>query len=108
MASDTVNALPAFKPAHPGDILREDVLPSFAVSKAALARHLQVSSETLYALLRAERSVTPDMAIRLSRALGTSVHFWLNLQAQYDAWHAERSSKSPKIALLRPKQNAAA
>jgi antitoxin HigA-1 len=62
------------------------------------ARH--ESRETLYKLLNEERAVTADMAVRLSRAPGTSVTFWLNLQAQYDARHAERRTKVPPIAPL--------
>jgi addiction module HigA family antidote len=95
-----VSAGPAFKPAHPGEILREDILPALErenISVAALARMLKVSRQTLYAVMREKRAVTADMAARLGKVFGNSALFWLNLQARYDAWHAERN---PEIAGL--------
>jgi addiction module HigA family antidote len=83
---------PAFQPVHPGETLREDVLPGLGVSKAALARHLGISRNTLYKLLNEEQPVTLDIAVRLGRALGNGARFWLALQMQHDLWTAERES----------------
>ncbi|HET8721881.1 MAG TPA: HigA family addiction module antitoxin [Nitrospira sp.] len=84
---------PAFKPAHPGEILREDVLPELGLSKVAFACHLGVSRNTLYKLLNEEQPVTLDFALRLGKALGNGAHFWLALQAQHDIWTAEHEGR---------------
>jgi addiction module HigA family antidote len=84
---------PAFKPAHPGEILREDVLPELGLSKVAFARHLGVSRNTLYKLLNEDQPVTVDVALRLGKAIGNGARFWLALQAQHDIWTAEREAR---------------
>jgi addiction module HigA family antidote len=99
MATDRVANLPAFRPSHPGEILREDVLPGLDMPRAKLAEHLGVSRQTLYDILNERRAVTADIAARLGRAFGHSALFWLNLQSQYDAWHAARK---PDIAKVKP------
>lgn len=79
------NALLAgLSPSHPGEILREDILPNVGVSKAELARRLRVSRQTLYDLLGERQPVTPAMALRLGRLFGNSPEFWLNLQRDHD------------------------
>ena len=99
MATDRISSLPAFEPSHPGEILREDVLADLDMPRAKLAAHLGVSRQTLYDIINAKRAVTADIAARLGRAFGNSPLFWLNLQSQYDAWHAERS---PAVARVKP------
>jgi addiction module HigA family antidote len=79
----------AFPPSHPGRILR-GILTETGIPLARLARHLGVSRPTVYAIIKETRPVTVDMAARLSRAFGNSTRFWLNLQANHDAWDAER------------------
>jgi addiction module HigA family antidote len=104
----TVKGGPAFEPAHPGAILREDVLPALGMAKSRLAEHLGISRQTLYAILNEERAVTADVAARLGRALGNSAAFWLSLQSQHDAWHAARRPEIARIKLLAQARRAAA
>ena len=87
---------PEFSPPHPGEILREDFLPSIAMSRAALSRHLGISSRTLNEVLAERRPVTFAMAQKLGGALGTGVRYWIGLQAQYDIWLCERG-EPPRI-----------
>jgi antitoxin HigA-1 len=101
MATDRIQRLPAFQPAHPGEILREDVLPDLDLPRAKLAEHLGVSRQTLYDIINEKRAVTADVAARLGRAFGNSTLFWLNLQSQYDAWHAERDEAVQLIGRLK-------
>ena len=91
---------PAFAPAHPGALLREDVLPALGLPKSRLADHLGISRQTLYAILNEERAVTADVAARLGAAFGNSPVFWLNLQSQHDAWHAVRKPEIARIKVL--------
>lgn len=72
------------KPTHPGEILREDVLPALDITKTRFAELLHVSRQTLYDLLGERQPVTPQMALRLGRLLGNGPEIWLRLQGAYD------------------------
>jgi len=76
--------LKGLTPTHPGEVLREDVLPALGLGKAALARSLRVSRQTLHDLLVERQSVTPQMAVRLGKLLGNGPEFWLRMQGAYD------------------------
>jgi addiction module HigA family antidote len=76
---------------HPGEILREDILPEIKMSESKLAEHLNVSRMTINRLVNERQAVSPDMALRLSRLFGNSPDFWLNLQNAYDLKEAEHS-----------------
>lgn len=81
---------PKRAPTHPGEILREDVLPALGVSISHAAEDLGVSRQTLHRLLSGRTSVTPEMAVRLGKYCGNGAAFWLRLQESHDLWHAER------------------
>ncbi len=76
------------KPTHPGGVLRRQHLDILGISISDFAARLGVSRKTLSKLLNERGAVTPDMALRLSRALGTSPEVWLNLQQKVDLWNA--------------------
>jgi addiction module HigA family antidote len=78
------------RPAHPGEMLREDFLPDYNLTVASLAHELGVSRQTVNELLRERRSVSPQMALRLARLFGNSPEFWLNAQRAVDLWDAAR------------------
>ncbi|VEN74960.1 Plasmid maintenance system antidote protein, XRE family [Candidatus Desulfarcum epimagneticum] len=80
------------KPSHPGCILREDYIKPLAITVTEMAFQLGVSRKTLSKILNEKGSVTPDMALRLSRALNTTPELWVNLQKTFDLWEAENSS----------------
>lgn len=79
-------------PLHPGEILREDLLPRLGLGRAALARHLGVPLRTLADVLAERRPVTLDLAMRLGAALGSGARYWLGLQMQHDLWRAEQGA----------------
>jgi|OM-RGC.v1.026232217 addiction module HigA family antidote len=71
--------------AHPGEILREDYLPAVNLSPGGLARAMGLKDRSrIEQLVREQRSVTSDTALRLARVFSTSPEFWMNLQAQHD------------------------
>jgi addiction module HigA family antidote len=74
------------RPTHPGEILREDVLPASGLTQDKLAQLLRVSRRTISEILHERRPVTTDMAHRLARAFGTSPEIWLGLQQDVDLW----------------------
>jgi antitoxin HigA-1 len=77
-------------PAHPGAILREDVLPALDKTKTEIAALLGVSRQTLYDILTEKQPVTPAMALRLGKLLGNGPEVWLNMQRKHDLHAAER------------------
>ncbi len=77
-------------PIHPGEILREDVLPALNMPVQTAARHLGVSRQTLHRILAGTMPVTPAMALRLGKFCGNGPALWLNMQSAYDLWEAER------------------
>ena len=87
-------------PTHPGRILRKDYLEPLSLSVTKLAGYLDVSRKTVSKILNERGAVTPDMALRLSKAFQTTPALWLNLQKEYDLWHAEHESKSWKKAQI--------
>src|ERR1035441_7400589 len=86
-------AMTMYNPAHPGDILRE-YLGTVQVGDAAM--RLRVARSTLSRLLNGRASFTAAMALRLADAFGTEPGMWLDLQQQYDLWHAAQR-KRPKV-----------
>jgi addiction module HigA family antidote len=71
-------------PVHPGEVLVEDFMEPLGLSANALAGKLGVPANRISAIVRGRRDVSPDTALRLERAFGSSAEFWLNLQARYD------------------------
>ncbi|MBI4777147.1 MAG: HigA family addiction module antidote protein [Deltaproteobacteria bacterium] len=80
------------RPTHPGHIIKEDYLVPLRVTIKDVAEALGVSRKTLSKIIHERGSVTPDMALRLSRAFETTPDFWLNLQKNVDLWRAETES----------------
>ena len=85
---------PNRKPTHPGEILREEILPALGMSQREFAERLGVSRRTLSELLHERRALSPEMAARLGKLLGTSPESWLAMQDAVDLWevgqHPER------------------
>ncbi len=80
------------KPTHPGEIIKADYMEPLRLTVTALAERLGVSRKTLSTIINEHAGVTPDMALRLSRAFSTSPELWLNLQQAYDLWLAETNN----------------
>jgi addiction module HigA family antidote len=81
------------RPSHPGEILREDVLPETGLTQGEFARMLGVSRRTVNEILQEKRPVTVDMAHRLARVLNTSPDVWLGLQQDVDLWDALEANR---------------
>jgi antitoxin HigA-1 len=77
-------------PMHPGELLREEILPALDRSKTEIARLLGVSRQTLYDVLKERQPVTPVMALRLGKLCGNGPDLWLNLQQRYDLHQAQQ------------------
>ncbi len=85
------------QPAHPGKIIKQDYLVPLSLTITELASILGVSRKTLSKIINERGAITPDMALRLSRAFDTSPELWLTLQKNYELWQAEHSSKAWQV-----------
>ena len=81
---------PSITPTHPGEYLREIVLPAMDLSKVEIARALGISRQHLYDILNEKQPVTATTALRLGKFFGTSAKSWLNMQTAYDLEMAAR------------------
>ena len=88
---------PLRRPTHPGAILREDILPALAISQSALAEYLGVSRLTVSEILLEKRSISAEMALRISKTVGGSPESWLQMQSAVDLWDVtQRFKADPK------------
>ena len=85
-------------PTHPGGILKRLYLQPLSLLTVALARAIGVSRKTISKLVDERGKITPEMALRLSIAFNTTPRLWLNLQRNYDLWHARRTAKGCRKA----------
>ena len=87
-------------PHHPGEILRELCIEPLDLSVTRAAEALGVSRKTLSSILNGRAGISPEMAIRLSKAFDTTAESWLNQQVQYDLWAAKQHTKKLKVQKL--------
>lgn len=88
------------RPTHPGEMLRAEFLEPLEVTQRAFAERIRVSYVRLNELVNGRRGVTPDTALRLSKALGTTPDFWLNLQQSWDLWDALHGPNAPDLETI--------
>ncbi len=87
-------------PPHPVEIIKALCLEPLGVTVTRAADALGVRRKTLSAILNGRAGISPEMAVRLSIAFGTSAESWLNQQTQYDLWHAEPGRKQLRVVRL--------
>ena len=108
MAEYRANRSAAWEPTHPGELLREEVLPALRLTVTEVAQKLGVSRQTLHSVLSERASVTPEMAARLGKLCGNGAGLWLRMQQARDLWRAERelAAELEKIPTLRSRDAA--
>ena len=84
---------PKRRPTHPGEILREDIIPALGMTQGELAQRLGVSRLSVSDLLHGKRALTADMAIRVARLTNTSPESWLQMQSAVDLWELGQDPK---------------
>ena len=91
---------PSRRPTHPGEILREDVLPALSMTQTEFAERLGVSRLSVSELLHEKRALSPEMAVRVGTLLGTTPESWLRMQEAVDLW--EIRQQPAKLAGVKP------
>lgn len=86
-----------FNPPHPGEFISATYMEPFGLSCRYLAEQLDVSPSTLNRILKLQSGVSPEMALRLSKALGRTPESWLAMQDAYDLWHASKSVRLDRV-----------
>lgn len=93
------------KPTHPGEVLREDVLPAINVSITKFAEDTGISRQTIHRILACTQPITTETALRIGKYVGNGPEVWVNMQTAYDLWEAIQEL-APEIENI-PKYNAA-
>jgi addiction module HigA family antidote len=104
MAEHAAKRDPNRCPTHPGELLREDVIPATGKTKTEIAALLGISRQHLYDILEERKPVSPAVAVRLGKLFGDGAGVWVRMQSAYDTWHAERklAAEIEKIPTLKP------
>ena len=92
-----------YDPPHPGELLKELYLEPLGLTVTEAAAALGVSRKTLSALLNRRCGVSPEMALRLSKAFDTSPQVWLGMQQDYDLWQAKQRVDLSGVRVLKHK-----
>lgn len=88
-------------PLHPGELLREDIIPALGKPKTEIARLLGISRQALYDILNENAPVSAEMAVKIGKLCGNGPALWLNLQRAFDLWQAQRRVDVSRIPTLR-------
>ena len=88
-------------PPHPGEFIRETYIEPFDISLGSLAESLGVAASTLARVVAESSAVSPEMALRLSKAVGRSPESWLAMQDNYDLWQARKSANLSRVRKIR-------
>jgi len=99
------------RPSHPGALIRETIESlkeesGIDYTQSQIAEGLGITRKTLSNILNEHQGISSEMAVRLSEAFGTSADFWLNIQRNYDLWHAEKVVKRNLVKHFLPTKSA--
>lgn len=94
--------MPMHDPPHPGEHVRHDCLEPLGLTVTKAAEILGVSRKALSELVNGRSGISPEMAIRLSKAFGGSPEVWLRMQLSYDLWHTQRRASDIKVRRYLP------
>ena len=92
--------MPMHNPPHPGEFIREIYLEPYDLSIRSLSESLGVSASTLTRIINEQSGISPEMALRLSKAVGRSAESWLAMQHNYDLWKAKQSVDLSRVTTI--------
>lgn len=80
-------------PIHPGEIIKEDILPELGISVSEAARRMNISRQQLHRILACTHPISTEMALRIGKFAGNGPGVWLRMQQNYDLWYTEKRIK---------------
>ena len=89
--------MPMYDPPHPGGFVRRECLEPLGLTVTEGARALGVTRQALNNLVNGKSGISPEMAIRLDKAFGGGAETWLQMQMNYDLWHAKQRARRIKV-----------
>ena len=92
--------MPMHNPPHPGEFIREIYLEPYDLSIRSLSESLGVSASTLTRIINEQSGISPEMALRLSKAVGRSAESWLAMQHNHDLWKAKQSVDLSRVTTI--------
>lgn len=93
--------MPMYNPSHPGEFIYATYMEPFGLSCRYLAAQLDVAASTMNRILKKQSGISPEMALRLAKALGRSPESWLAIQDTYDLWMAKQSTSLEKVRKIK-------
>lgn len=90
------------KPTHPGEILKEDILPALHLKAAALAKILDISRQYMSDILNGKKPMTPLLCLKIGKLVGNEPQMWINMQAKFDLWTVAQDKKNRRAVDLVP------
>ena len=97
-----------YKPPHPGEFIEATYMDPFKLSCRFLAAQLDVSASTLNRILKQQSGISPEMALRLSKALGRSPESWLAMQDSFNLWKVRKQVKLGRVQSVQMETEASA
>ena len=94
--------MPKLKPVHPGEVLRKEFMIPFNLNANSLALALRVAPPAVYEIVKEERGISSEMALRLGRYFGTTADFWVNLQSHYELSTSRQRAEEKIIQEIQP------
>lgn len=89
------------EPLHPGEVVKDALIDGAGLNVTEATHKLGISRTSLSRLLNGHVGISPEMALRLSKLLDTSIEMWINIQAQYDTWQISRIAHKIKVKPLK-------
>lgn len=96
----TITRNPTHCPTHPGELLREEVIPSINKNKTEIAHLLGISRQHLYDILAERKPISPEIAVKLGKLFGNGPTIWLRMQVAYNEWQAIQTVDVSNIPTL--------
>lgn len=85
------------QPTHPGEILKEDLMPALKLNATKMAGYLLISRQYMSDILNGKKALTPLLCLKVGKLAGNGPELWMNMQAKYDLWFAEHNEKNQAI-----------
>jgi len=99
MSEFMITQRPNRQPTHPGEVLREDVLPAMKESVTGFSRRVGMSRQSIHAILACKRAISPEAALRIGAVVGNGARIWLAMQMEFDLWQTEQTLHDELIAI---------